>query len=146
MRSNRPLTAFAVWKLEHFVQSEFFRPGHRGNTSVNVITEDNLQILRFSLHGSPIAELSFEKGNFVEADIFDGGFYDKAGRPSRTTRERLNGLLDAMGGLGLIPEGVRVFFDDERCFIGRESARQPFGEGFPPVAISNNVNQVEFLK
>ena len=64
--------------------------------------------------------------------ISTGDFYDSKGRPSRTTRERLNGLLDYLCGEGYLPEGVRVFLrEDGICCIGRGEAARVFDKSNP---------------
>ena len=68
--------------------------------------------------------------------IYSGDFYDSKGRPSRTTRERLNGLLDALGQNGFIPEGVRVFIrEDGSCNIGKGDACKQFDAGKPVIGM-----------
>ena len=120
-RSNRTLTQFAVNKLTEFTLS----PGSteeetRGNTTVSVHMDRDTQDLTFQvfLFGKSIFELSQQC-----LIIRNGGFFDSKGRPSRTTRERLNGLLDAAGELGCIPKGVRLFLGNngqkETCFVGK---------------------------
>ena len=120
-RSNRTLTQFAVDKLAEFTSS----PGSveeetQGNTTVSVHMDRDTQEFTFQvfLFSESIFELSEQC-----LIIRNGGFFDSKGRPSRTTRERLNGLLDAAGGLGLIPEGVRLFLghngQKETCLVGK---------------------------
>jgi hypothetical protein len=50
-----------------------------------------------------------------------GNRYDVYGNPTNTTRERLNGLLDRLGELGIVPQGVRVFMDrhDDVAYLGK---------------------------
>ena len=120
-RSNRTLTQFAVDKLAEFTSS----PGSveeetQGNTTVSVHIDRDTQEFTFQvfLFGESIFELSDQC-----LIVRNGGFFDSKGRPSRTTRERLNGLLDAAGDLGLIPEGVRLFLGNngqkDTCFVGK---------------------------
>ena len=120
-RSNRTLTQFAVDKLVEFTSSpRTVQEETQGNTTISVHMDRETQELTFQvfLFDQSIFELS-EQCLIVR----NGGFFDSKGRPSRTTRERLNGLLDAAGDLGYIPEGVRVFFriegDQFSCKIGK---------------------------
>ncbi len=72
----------------------------------------------------------------------NGGFFDSKGRPSRTTRERLNGLLDAAGDLGCIPKGVRVFFriegDQFSCKVGKGEVVNTLDSSSPDRIIVRN--------
>lgn len=120
-RSNRPLTQFAVDHLKEALKAPFglrqfsvacnteteFIPAemYRARFSVRLFGEEILLIWFSSLVGPPVAAESIV--------LRTGDFYDSKGRPSRTTRERLNGLLDALGEAEIIPEGVRAFVDPE---------------------------------
>ena len=111
-RSNRQLTQFAVNKLRSHLDR--LEPGtvSAGNTEVAVCACDcgrppNVIIRLF---GQEIMRLSLSPVNrnrVSSAWVKTGDFYDSKSRPSRTTRERLNGLLDALGEDGFIPQGVR---------------------------------------
>jgi hypothetical protein len=150
MRSNRALTQFAVKKLNEFLESgaHSFVDETQGNTSVTIQTDGDMKHLVFWLFGQAILELSFDEALFLDAVVYDGKFYDSKGRPSRTTRERLNGLLDALGQECLIPEGVRVFFaeEDGGCFVGLGKNCQPIGDGFSPVIIEANSTKLIFAQ
>lgn len=149
-RSNRPLTLFAVGKIQEFLDLGLrrFQPARAGNTSVTLKQEGDICTLCIWLFHQPIIELYFVGDYFDRLVISDGKFYDKAGNPSRTTRERLNGILDQLGELCLIPEGVRVFLADQRtkCYIGRGEVREPFGRGYPDVVINAHPVTLEFNK
>ena len=131
-RSNRQLTQFAVDKMrqllvhgpEGFVNAsagntavELEYSSNRGNPSpVLVVKLFQKEILRVFL--SPV-----DNRTVTSTVVSAGGFYDSKGRPSRTTRERLNGLLDSLGSTGFIPEGVRVFLGTEGdCRLGKGEA------------------------
>ena len=98
-RSNRQLTQFAVSRLRSFIRNgiQGLSEEVQGNTGV-LATEDD--VFRITLFGKPILCLHADA-----VHIHAGDFYDSLGRPSRTTRERLNGLLDALGDENIIPEG-----------------------------------------
>jgi hypothetical protein len=148
MRSNRPLTQFAVRKLEEFLQAgeSGFVPCAEGNTSTSIERDGDLTVLGFWLHSARILELVFDGEQFIEAILYDGGFFDGDGRPSKTTRERLNGLLDALGEACLLPEGIRVYLDGPTAYVGRRGdIRMPLGRGHASVAIGSNPVKVEFL-
>lgn len=128
-RSNRKLTQFAVDKMRQALihGPETFVDAVAGNTAVELKERSHSNKpsheLIVNLFDKEILRVFFGPGNdraVTGVMISAGGFYDKKGRPSRTTRERLNGLLDALGSTGSIPEGVRVFFrDDGACCLGK---------------------------
>ena len=143
-RSNRQLTQFAVDKIRQYMihGPEGFRNERAGNTEVYldgcnccerlphvVVTLFDKEILR--LYASPL------NPRIIAGCMFStGDFYDSKGRPSRTTRERLNGLLDALGWAEFIPQGVRVFFrEDGACCIGKGDACKHFDAGNSKVLI-----------
>lgn len=148
MRSNRPLTQFAISKLREYLSTEsrLFTPAQEGNTAVSLTKDCDFDVLTFWLHEERILEVIFDGVAFCGLNVYDGNFYDRAGNPSTTTCERLNGLLDALGDLCLIPEGVRVFKskDDGHAYIGRGSRRARFGKGQKPVSIEPNALSLEF--
>ena len=143
-RSNRTLTQFAVDKLRHAMVYGL-EPGQKsvmGNTEVEVDACDQCERpshLVIRLYGKVIMRLLFSPVNpRVVAGILvrTGDFYDSKGRPSRTTRERLNGLLDALGTANFIHEGVRVFVrEDNSCVLGKGDACKSFDAGAPAVLL-----------
>jgi len=149
-RSNRQLTQFAVGKLEEFLAlgPSKFVSATAGNTSVALSQSNGLNILSVKLFDETILEAYFGGLQLLEVTLYDGGFYDKQGRPSRTTRERLNGLLDALGAEELIPEGVRAYLSTEAdgaCHVGCAGIGRPLGRGHEPVTIGANPVNLEFL-
>ena len=144
-RSNRQLTQFAVDQLRVLLTygPDAVKPMTVGNTSVEVVkcscVCDRAPHVTFSLFGKPIVEVYTSPLNhrlIVGTIIKTGDFYDSKGRPSRTTRERINGLLDALGTAGFLPEGVRVFLrDDNGCYVGKGDACKRFDAGNPAVAL-----------
>lgn len=143
-RSNRTLTQFAVDRLRHAMVYGL-QPGEKavkGNTEVEVDACDKCERqnhLVVRLYDKEIMRLLFSPVNpRVVAGILirTGDFYDSKGRPSRTTRERLNGLLDALGTANFIPEGVRVFVrEDNSCVLGKGDACKAFDAGAPAVLL-----------
>lgn len=129
-RSNRTLTQFAVNKVRQYLLHgpEHFVNEKAGNTEVvlsqcptcprsavevKLFEQDILRLVPNPLNPRVIAGIMVSTGNF----------YDSKGRPSRTTRERLNGLLDALGTAEFIPAGVRVFLrEDGSCYLGKDDA------------------------
>lgn len=134
-RSNRQLTQFAVNKVRQFLtDSANFKNEKAGNTRVSFhdCNECPRKALRVCLFDHLIMELvvnPLRPGSIVGLLVRTGDFYDSKGRPSRTTRERLNGLLDALGEARFIPEGVRIFLqEDGTCCLGKGSACKPFDQ------------------
>ncbi|HAW77950.1 MAG TPA: hypothetical protein DCW74_19710 [Alteromonas australica] len=124
-RSNRTLTQFAADKLAEFVNNQWTGPvtQSKGNTTVKVFTpkdKSSSSVFQVFLFNESIFEL--DQTHLI---IRNGGFFDSKGRPSRTTRERINGLLDAVGELKVIPQGTRMFLGNngqkDTCFIGNSS-------------------------
>ncbi len=125
MRSNRQLTQFAVDRVKGLLMGATDQSA-AGNTTVErddcdccerpshiVVRLFGEEIIRF--YTSPL-----NNRIIVGALVSAGNFYDSKGRPSRTTRERLNGLLDFACRQNFFPEGIRVFIrEDGDCCIGR---------------------------
>jgi len=148
-RSNRPLTAFAVGKVKEYIDlgADRFVSGICSNTSVRLEkSQDHANVLFVKLFDERIIEVVSNDHGFQSVVVYDGGFYDSHGRPSRTTRERLNGILDHLGAQQIIPEDVRVFFDRDSnvCYVGRDNERQPIGKDYSPVVLTSNPYHVEF--
>jgi len=151
-RSNRQLTQFAVAKVEQFLKSpQTFVNSEQGNTSVQLvdcsIKECPLRTLQVRLFGEVIFTLVLSEGSVCCFLLSSGDFYDAKGRPSRTTRERLNGLLDAMSTCNLLPDGVRAFInrETEECCIGIGDGHRTLGRENSQVMIMANPNRLLFL-
>jgi hypothetical protein len=145
-RSNRTLTQFAVDRLSSFVRDPSVFSETKGNTTVCVHMDKRTQDLTFQvfLFGASIFELDSQ-----HLILRNGGFFDSKGRPSRTTRERLNGLLDTAGDLNLIPEGARLFLghngQKETCFVGNGITVGTLDEQTPDrVIVRNNLQLLVF--
>lgn len=153
-RSNRQLTQFAVSKVEQFLRNPAgFTNSTQGNTSVEYhkCSADDclLRTLRVRLFGEVIFSLILSPidPRVVSGIVISGGdFYDSKGRPSRTTRERLNGLLDSMSECNFIPQGVRAFIsrDTEECFVGIGEGCRPLDRDHPRVVLLSNPTQLVF--
>ena len=151
-RSNRQLTQFAVDKLRQYLVlgPDQFEDEAAGNTRVSFFDCDCCQrkSVKICLFDNLIMELVVNPFNpRVIAGMFihTGNFYDSKGRPSRTTRERLNGLLDALGQVKFIPEGVRVFIrEDGSCCLGKGEACKQFDAGKPVLGMLAHPNDLVF--
>ena len=151
-RSNRQLTQFAVNKVRQYLVlgPDEFVDEAAGNTRVSFFScsQCERKTVKICLYGKKIMELVVNPLNpRVIAGMFicSGDFYDSKGRPSRTTRERLNGLLDALGQAGFIPEGVRVFIrEDGTCNVGKGDACKQFDAGKPVIGMLSHPNDLVF--
>lgn len=151
-RSNRQLTQFAVDKVRQYMVygPERFQDEKAGNTEVALhnCSECPRIALLVRLFDKEIIRLVVNPFNpriIAGICVFTGDFYDSKGRPSRTTRERLNGLLDALGAAQFIPEGVRVFFrEDGSCCIGKGDACKHFDAGNSKVLILSHPTDLVF--
>jgi len=153
-RSNRTLTQFVVNKLR---QAMVYGPEtvvneRAGNTQVETDpcpSYDCPSHLVVLLFDKEIVRLFFSPINrrsVCGVMISTGDFYDSKGRPSRTTRERLNGILDALGAAKFLPEGVRVFIhpETEQCCIGRGTSCKTFDSGSPKVLLLSHPKDLVF--
>lgn len=142
-RSNRQLTQFAVDRLRGYLMVGIGGVSRAGNTEVEFeectcCTERPPHVVVrlfgkevFRAYTSPL-----NSRTIVGIQLKTGDFYDSKGRPSRTTRERLNGLLDFCCSNGCLPEGVRVFLrEDGHCCVGRGDAAKVFDQSNSAVVI-----------
>jgi hypothetical protein len=138
MRSNKMLTQRAIDEVINYVRRPTPTKMIFNNTTVEVDEDLNLTVLIFN---NPILHITMsgDGKDFDKVYVYSGGHYDNDGNPSDTTRERLNGLLDALGWCGVIPRGVRVFFDPEYavCY---------FGSGEQKVALNKNYNTIASIE
>lgn len=141
-RSNRQLTQFAVHRVDRILDTGTnISPTSESAGNTEVCTTFNQ--IRVRLFGEEI--LLIDGANLDkprEVTVFSGNFYDSKGRPSRTTRERLNGLLDLLGDRGIVPKGTRVFLAGDGCRVGRGDQSQPLGKGNPAAFLLANLKQV----
>lgn len=135
-RSNRQLTQFAVNKVQQYLLKgpDALIAEKAGNTRVSFSHCKSCprSTIKVCLFDNLIMELvvnPLKPQVIVGMFIKTGDFYDSKGRPSRTTRERLNGLLDALGEAHFFPEGIRVFLkEDGSCHLGKGDASKPFDQ------------------
>ena len=153
-RSNRTLTQFVVDKIR---QAMVYGPEtvlneRAGNTQVKAdccSSCDRPSHLVVRLFDKEIVRLYFSpvnKRTVCGIMLSSGDFYDSKGRPSRTTRERLNGILDALGAAKFLPEGVRVFIhpETEQCCIGRGTSCKTFDSASPKVLLLSHPKDLVF--
>lgn len=151
-RSNRQLTQFAVNKLRQYIAlgPDRFEDEQAGNTAVRFFACDKChrRSVQVWLYEEKVLEMvvnPFNSHNIVGMLIFSGNFYDSKGRPSRTTRERLNGLLDFLGTQEIIPSGIRVFLrEDGTCCVGKGNACKQFNIENPSVGLLAHPNDLVF--
>lgn len=143
MRSNRQLTQFAVDKLRGYLMTGIAGVTAAGNTEVECeechCCDERPAHVVVRLFGREIFRAYTSPLNgrtVVGIQVKTGDFYDSKGRPSRTTRERLNGLLDWTCSNSFLPEGVRVFLrEDGHCCIGKGDACKVLDQSNPAVVI-----------
>jgi hypothetical protein len=106
--------------------------------------ETNLHIMRdasgsdvglfVNIHENTILSLfRDEKTHGFDSVIVTTGFYyDNDGNPTKIARERLNGLLDALGDENILPKGIRVYVDAEFgvCYLKHEETRLPLSKHY----------------
>lgn len=134
-RSNRPVTQFAVRRTEEFLLGKAEVGRHwLQNTTVDVVQEDKRSMTLFvRLYHETILTLtmSLPEQELIHVCVSVGTTFSMNGYPTKTTLERLNGLLDCMGFHGVIPEKVRAFKDPEGTglfFFGKGDLRVPIGQ------------------
>ena len=140
-RSNRQLTQFAVHRISCILDCGtgfIAESDSAGNTEVSTRFGE----ASVNLFGKEILYLEFQAGKVVTVVVRSGNFYDSKGRPSRTTRERLNGLLDLLGDRGIIPEGTRVFLTDDGCRVGKGDQSQPLGKDNPTASLLTSFKKI----
>lgn len=143
-RSNRQLTQFAVDKFREYMRygPEGFEDETQANTEVRF--DGTLGVYLFDKKIMHLAFSSFNDRLIAEVGVFTGEFYDSKGLPSRTTRERLNGLLDALGTAQFIPSGVRVFIQNDACYLGRGDECKPFDSDNESILLQSHPTDVVF--
>lgn len=134
LRSNRPLTEFSCVLLERFLSGRFHENCQfsQGNTVVLIEVDGRIDRLKVLLFGSKILEIMRHDKKVLCIDVLFTEFFDKKGRPSTTTCERLNGLLDRLGVYGVTPPGVRVFNSSEEglMFLGKGDNKVAIGRDY----------------
>ena len=154
-RSNRQLTQFVVDRIRYALSygaDKVNAHSVAGNTEVDLDFCNSCPRpahLVVKLFGKEIARLFFspiDTKKVAGLMISAGDFYDSKGRPSRTTRERLNGILDALGAAGFLPEGVRTFIhkDTSVCCVGRDEDCRELSSEQPRVIILANSKEINF--
>ena len=131
-RSNRMLTQRAVEHVLQYVSTTNPKPDRWSHLNTEIRVDEDLS-LTVSLLDNPIMRITrMETGYLDKVYVLSGGFYDNDGNPSGLTRERLNGLLAALGDARVIPEKVRVFIehDYEMCYVGSGEQKVAFNKDY----------------
>jgi len=139
-RSNRQLTQTAIEAVDLALKWDGLLHGTiiAGNTEISS-RDGGVQV---KLFGKEILFLGFQANRVVTVIVRSGDFHDSKGRPSRTTRERLNGLLDFLGDRGIIPEGTRVFLSPDGCRVGKGEQSQPLDKDNPMAPLLTSFKQI----
>lgn len=132
-RSNRPLTQFACRNLGFFLEGRYQGTGSRseGNTAVHYEIERSRQRFTVRLFDQAVLIVTCYQWKPISICVSFTSFYDMYGQPTKTTCERLNGLLDELGLRGLLPDGVRVFRDPsfKLTYLGKGDDKIAVGKG-----------------
>jgi hypothetical protein len=129
-RSNRPLTQFACGCLDLFMSINTYRTERtRGNTTVKCYKEGSVKKFQAFVYDEQIIEVVTYDDEPVRVSVSAGDSFEADGSPNEDIKERLNGLLDALGAYQVLPDGVRLFKDrDEEIFyLGRGDVKVPVG-------------------
>lgn len=151
-RSNRQLTQFAVDRIKaHLSLGSVSGFSAAGNTEVAVdeCSCGRPPHLVVRLFGKEIARIYLSPVNsrtVAGIALQTGEFHDSKGRPSRTTRERLNGILDFLCTVGCFPDGVRVFLgEDGSCQVGKGTSSKRFDATSSKVCLATHPTDLVFL-
>lgn len=132
-RSNRPLTKFACDHLDSFLKGKVEMLFVRNeNTSVEArIWPNGVSTFAAFLYDTEILTVILEYGEPTSVIVGIGNSFTPEGYPKKTTIERLNGLLDELGGHGILPEGVRIFKDriENLFYLGKGDNKIAVGKG-----------------
>jgi len=129
-RSNRPLTQFACGCLDLFMSiNTYTTERSRGNTTIKCYKKDKIKKFQAFVYDEQIMEVVTYDDEPVRVSVCVGDSFEADGYPDEDIKERLNGLLDALGAYKVLPDGVRLFRDrDEEIFyLGRGEVKVPVG-------------------
>jgi hypothetical protein len=148
-RSNRPITELACKGLERFVLDNFQDDYQieEKNTTIRATRDGDLRVVVISLFEEDILRLAINDDKPVSLSVSFTSYFDSYGQPTTTTCERLNGLLDRLGILGVIPPGVRLFRDQEyhTTYIGKGDDKVAIGQDlYTSVYITPNPHRLIF--
>ena len=133
-RSNRPLTEFVCRFLAQFLTGKHLGEGReqRGNTTVYYSANTYKQKFSVSIFDKQIFEILMDRWTPSSILISFGEYWDDYGRPTTTTVERLNGLLNRLAIFRVIPNNVRIFRDPEHklSYIGRFDEKIAVGKNY----------------
>lgn len=140
-RSNRQATQYVIDALNRCLAEGYSQRKIIIHSTSDTRLEASKNQYVIKLHGQPIMRLDKHPENpqkLVRITCTTGFFYDRFGVPSCKTRERLNGLLDYLGDRGYLPQGVRVFVDEEGCWVGKGDECIGLDKDDPIVTIESN--------
>ena len=131
-RSNRMLTQRAVERVLQYVRTTSPEPGQWQYINTDIRVDEDQSLTVFLLENPIMRITRMKTGHLDKVYVLSGGFYDNDGNPSGLTRERLNGLLAALGDARVIPQKVRVFIehDYEMCYVGSGEQKVAFNKDY----------------
>jgi hypothetical protein len=109
-RTNRKLTTHAINAIVRHLKGWSPADWHHTNTKVAVNADGSIVL---EVLGNVVLRIAKEEGRFEKVWLYAGMEHDGDSTAARVTRERLNGVLDALGWEGLIPLNVRIWYDKE---------------------------------
>lgn len=135
-RSNKPVTQFACRefvKCCRLLVDELYE-SKLESTSIKCRAEDPIKSIKVYLFDREILSVLLINSEAISIRLNFNGNINADGRPSGLLVERLNGLLDQLGILGMLPNGVRLFRNrdsgdfylgkgDDCILIGRDYAK-----------------------
>lgn len=132
-RSNRKLTQFAVDHVLQYVNVPLLIARTQTFINTSVVIHDDMS-LSVDVFDNRLLHITRDSNdNSIDSVyVFSGGRYDNDGNPSDLTRERLNGLLAALGDAKVIPKRVCVFmdFDYGMCYLGSGEQKIAFNRDY----------------
>ena len=143
-RSNRTVTNQVIKAAFQYLDGTDRRSWLLGDTVATVDDDSNFTV---NLYENPILKIISCDHKPVQVCIYSGNYYDKYGNPTNTTRERLNGLLDALGSRGIVPQNVRVFYDQDYsiCYVIRHESKVALNKDYcTMVGIKADPNELIF--
>lgn len=133
-RSNRMLTQRVISDLGHFYSIDADHNNRRVYKRTHGPIEVTYDSVLFEVHHSGNIILTIDKD--AGTTVFSGGYHDRQGNPTSSTRELINGVMDTLEAHGKAPH-VRVYISKEerQCFINVSGTVRKFDQRHPQYVI-----------
>lgn len=109
-RTNRKLTTLAIRAILQHLKGSSQPDWHYENTKVLKESDNSISL---EVLGRTVLRITRGAGGPEKVYLFADENHDGDGKSGMLTRERLNGVLDALGWEGVIPLNVRIWYDKE---------------------------------